>query len=96
MMISENIYEVVECAYSQDKHLLHEALALSCGHHICKNCVPDSNFNIKCLKCNSINTTNLSECKESQIVKFYMSHHLNDLTQTIKEKIENEIEILKC
>ena len=95
-MMSENIYEVVECAYSQDKHLLHEAVALSCGHYICKKCIPEANNKITCLKCKTINTNDLSTCKESQVVKYYMNNHLKDLTELIQDKISNEIEILKC
>ena len=94
-MISENIYEVVECAYSQDKHLLHEALALSCGHFICKKCVPSSHTNIKCFKCNTINKNDLKSSNESQIIKFYMSYHLKDLNHVIKEKIAKEVDIIK-
>jgi len=87
---------VVECAFGTDRHLLQNALGLSCGHYVCKRCIPANNNNqFKCLKCNETNQTNLSLSKESEMVKFYMEKNLAGLSKLVNEKIEIEAEILK-
>ena len=72
----DKVLSVVECAIGRDGHLLDTALALSCGHFVCKKCVPATNNNqFKCIKCNETNQTNLSLSKESEMVKFYIENN---------------------
>jgi hypothetical protein len=76
-------------------HLLDTALPLSCGHHVCKKCVPANNaYQFNCLKCNEVNKIDLSQCKEVLLVKIQMENNLKFLSQNINQKIEAEIELL--
>ena len=92
----DEILQVVECALGTDRHLLQNALPLSCGHFVCKKCIPaNSNFKFKCPKCNETNQYNLSSGKEPELVKFYMRKHLKSLSNLINQNIEIEMDILK-
>ena len=65
-MDMDEVLNVVECAISGDGHLLDIALPLSCGHFVCKKCIPEDDcYQLKCLKCNGTNQYDLSLCKES-------------------------------
>ena len=65
------LLKLAECSLAEDKHLIQIAIGLSCGHHICKKCIPlnSNNSQIKCLKCGKINKTDLSQCEEAEIIK---------------------------
>ena len=84
------------CSISKDEHLLDTALPLSCGHIVCQKCVPVNNaYQIKCFKCNEVIKTDLSQCKEVELVKIQMRHNLASLSKIINQKIESEAELLK-
>ena len=73
----DEILKVVECALGTDRHLLQNALGLSCGHYVCKKCIPaNNNYQFECSKCKKINQTNLSLCEEPELVKIIMQKHL--------------------
>ena len=83
----DEILQVVECALGTDKHLLHNSIGLSCGHFVCKKCIPaNNNFQFKCPKCNETNQNNLSLCKEPELIKFYMQKHLKKFIQSYQPK----------
>ena len=72
------------------------ALPLSCGHFVCKKCIPENNnYQFNCPKCNTTNQYDLSLGKEPELVKIFMQKHLKSLSNLINQKIEIEIEILK-
>ena len=92
----DEILQVVECALGTDKHLLQNALGLSCGHYVCKKCIPaNNNYQFKCPKCSETNKYDLSLGKEPELLKFYMRKHLKSLSKLINQNIEIEVEILK-
>ena len=66
-----NIIKLAECSLAENKHLIQIAIGLSCGHHICKKCIPQNSNNsqIKCLKCDKINQTDLRKCEAVEKVK---------------------------
>ena len=67
----DEFLQVVECALGTDKHLLQNALTLSCGHFVCKNCIPANNkYQFKCRKCNTTNQYDLSLGKEPELIKY--------------------------
>ena len=92
----ENVFKIAECALGRDGHILENAIALSCGHYICKKCIPTNNFyEFRCYKCNEVNRNNLSLCKESDIIKFFLEKHMVGLSKLINEKIEIELDVFK-
>lgn len=96
-MFSLEALELIQCAISHDKHIVMNPITLSCGHPICKDCIPfDDKFNlIKCLTCNEFNSHNLLNQKESKATKGLLKLHLNDLFEMIKERFTESIEQLK-
>lgn len=95
-MSSVDIFKSFECSIAKDGHLLQVALPLSCGHLVCKKCVPPNNaYQFKCLKCNEINKLDLSQCKEVELVKIQMENNLGYLSKIINEKIADEAEIMQ-
>lgn len=86
-----NILNLIQCSATDDKHILQTGIALSCGHHVCKKCIPQNNsYQIKCLKCNKTNQHNLSLSEESEITKYLIESNLAFLFKTTKENIEIE------
>jgi len=93
-MVSIDIVKLVECSMTGDSHYLECPLPLSCGHHVCKKCLPpNKNYQFRCIKCSCINQFDLNTCQESDIVAFHLQHYLPNLSKLINEKIEAEIEI---
>ena len=68
-----------ECSLAEDNHLIQVAISLSCGHHVCKKCIPvkSNNLQIKCLKCGKINNTDLSKCEEAEIIKELLESNID-------------------
>ena len=88
----EKVYKSVQCALGKNDHILREAISLSCGHYVCKKCIPSENhFAFKCLKCGEVNSTNLSKCKESNLIGLIIENHIDDILKTLQDKIDNEI-----
>ena len=83
----EKFYNLVQCALGNDGHILQCAIALNCGHFICKKCIPIHFVEFRCPKCNFLNSNNLSKNPESQIVDFHINTHIDKLSNIICEKI---------
>ena len=93
-MNDTDVIKLVQCALAQDGHLLKSAIALSCGHFICKKCFPTNKFfGFRCHKCNVVNQINLTQCKEAEIISYHMQKHAADLSKLIKDKMEIELDI---
>ena len=70
MKISNDKLKEFECATSVDKHFLERPVALSCGHNVCKNCIPKVNFtHIKCNICDKLTTKDIRNDEESVLSK---------------------------
>jgi len=92
----ENVLKVVQCSLAKDGHILECAIPLSCGHHICKKCLPaNNNYQFTCHKCGEINQMNLSLCKESEMATLLIQSNLVDLSTHVKNKLQIEIDALK-
>lgn len=109
-MISQDILQTLQCGLSNDDHILMQPVSLSCGHSVCKKCIP-LNFNYdgvetgcgtihneqinKCKLCGKQNTINLNQMNESQPVKQLLKLYLNDLFQMLEERFDESIKSLK-
>lgn len=88
-MFSSETLESVQCAISEDKHIVMCPLGLSCGHTICKKCIPqDQNTQILCIICNEINENNLARSKELSGIKSLIKQNLNALFSIVESKIK--------
>lgn len=95
-MISRNSLSLLQCALSIDKHIVIQPLALSCGHNICKSCLPlNGNFKFKCLICEKQNKTDLYMCKESQTTKYLLKENIGYLLNNIHERMRSTLSQIK-
>jgi hypothetical protein len=96
-MISDEDLLILECSKeSFFKHIVKHPLALSCGHIVCKDCLPLNEYIIiKCSKCGEFNENNLNKSKESPAAKRLIILSLENLFVFIREKLENELNKLK-
>lgn len=95
-MISSELVESLECALSNKLgHIAKNAITLSCGHSICKECIPDENYEIKCSHCNEINFNNLKLLKETIALKSLFKNSLNQLFNYLEEKFKTSLNDLK-
>jgi hypothetical protein len=96
-MLSSDTLESVQCAISKDKHIVLCPLGLSCGHTICKKCIPqDPNGQILCVICNEINENNLSRSKELSGIKSLIKQNLNALFAMVEDKMKISYDQFKC
>lgn len=95
-MIPEAVLEIVECALSRDNHIASSPMTLSCGHVICKNCIPtDGSRFLKCNLCNEINDFSLNSSKESFASRKIFFSYINELFDLVKERFKDSICKLK-
>ena len=94
----EDAKEMAKCAVkSREEHIAINALSLTCGHHICKKCIPNNNnYQFKCNRCQKTNKVNLSEANESLEYKFFIRTHFNDFANHFKRLLDEEIYELEC
>ena len=72
-------------------HIVKEPISLSCGHCICKQCVPDQ-VNIKCKICSEeTDKSKLEINKESGLVKRMIKDSLFGLFEELEKRATNEI-----
>jgi hypothetical protein len=92
--LSENALKLLECAISIDNHIVMESIPLSCGHCICKQCIPES-YSFNCKLCNKLNEIDLSNCKESFTTKCLFDTYLSDLFELLEERMKISVKKLK-
>ena len=82
-----------ECSLAEDNHLIQVAISLSCGHHVCKKCIPvkSNNLQIKCLKCGKINNTDLSKCEEVEIIKKLLEANIDTFFDSSGNSLNEEM-----
>lgn len=95
-MISDGTFVEFECAVSDDKHFIRQPIILpSCGHSICKHCLPtEANF-IKCKLCSEITNRDLSNDKEAISLKISFKRNLESLFHIIENRSKIQLDQLK-
>jgi hypothetical protein len=72
--------------------LLDKPISLSCGHCVCKKCIPISNNRInscvKCKICHVVNTYDLDIANISKSAQKLVSSKLNQTFSNIRQKFE--------
>ena len=81
------------CASSCD-HIIRDAIQLSCGHFICKRCLPElDHTHIDCKNCGSA-TISVTE-KDSDHIKEFLKLNLSSLFDELEKETVKEIEKFK-
>lgn len=92
----EKMLNLIECSIADDRHIVEKPICLSCGHFICKKCIPsNNNYEFKCIKCDKVNKTNLNLCEVSELVQYSIESNLATLLKTINGNIEEELNKFK-
>jgi hypothetical protein len=92
----ENIdYSDFYCALAEDQHFIEAPISLSCGHSICKDCIPAVDPSIVCKICNKQNIINLAVAEENLTINKLISLKLAELFQCINIRIRDSRESLK-
>ena len=88
------LFRELYCGLTND-HVVKEPITLSCGHYICKQCVPGQ-VNVKCNKC-SIETyiSNFQINTESAPIKGKNKSSLSGLFEELEKRTTNEINSFK-
>lgn len=99
MNLEDNLISILSCAVSSDNHFIEKPIPLSCGHAICKKCIPINDENnieqILCGICNKLNKSDLNVVEESLIIKNLVSLNLDKLFGMVKKRFEESLYELK-
>jgi hypothetical protein len=102
--MNESVLKSLECCRKKNfKHFAKDASSLSCGHLICKDCLPkNDDAIIKCGLCeenNEVKLDTLKRSKEPYPIKFLFNEHIksifNETTRRLKEALNQFKSILK-
>jgi transcription elongation factor Elf1 len=98
--MNENIIKSLECSYSNFiNHIAKNASILSCGHLICKECLPDNDkilINCKlCGKRNDISLESLRNMNEIYPISRLIELSLSELFNKTKENFGSALDSFK-
>lgn len=95
-MISSKIFESLECGLSTHlKHISINPIAISCGHTVCKQCIPKNvEENITCCHCNTSQKVPIDQ-NESLPTKSLFTVLIDKMFEYIEDKFKNSLENLK-
>ena len=99
-MLEDSMHHIFECAYPSDfKHTSKNPIGLSCGHFICKECIPnDNNAQIKCCRCDKVNQTPLDalkSCTDNEAAKVLFNKSMKQMFNYITNRFKDSFENLK-
>lgn len=97
-MLSQEVLESLECSFMVNgfKHISKNPLILSCGHSVCKSCIPnDSIEEIKCSRCDKINFNDLKVSNECLSQKVLLKVYINQLFAQIEDRFRIELRVLR-
>jgi hypothetical protein len=92
-MIPDKILKNCYCSLEDNTHFLNEPLVLPCGHTACKKCI-DTNDELKCNKCQTINKKDANFPKSStseDLIEMYVE----DLLLKVEERFKISFESFK-
>jgi hypothetical protein len=71
-----------------NNHIAIEPISLSCGHVICKECIPNEDGEFECKTCGQLNKHNLKIAKVNLPGKEYLKLSLGNLFEQLERKYE--------
>ena len=95
--LSENILNILQCAFSNDKHIVCEPISMPCGHSICRNCINNNLAQpFHCRFCGkSINTSSLVGFDESPAIDYIIEENIQKLYTLLEETFRKELNDFK-
>ena len=90
-----NIEKALGCAIANDAHFLEKPITLSCGHSVCKNCIPIIDTALVCHVFNEKNEFDLKKAKESFGMKTLLACNFEDIYKILHQRFSGSIERLK-
>jgi hypothetical protein len=98
--MNESFESGLECCNSKEfRHVAKNASSLSCGHSICKECLPNNDFvEITCGfcgDCNEVKLDALKKFKESYAFKSLLNSSLHGLFKNLEERLKVTLEQFK-
>lgn len=94
--MSSNIDQTVFCcALANDNHFIENPVTLSCGHSICKRCVPKKIEDLLCKICGEKNEIDLTKVKESIGMKKLLLLNLEQMLGIVRNRYNESINLLQ-
>jgi hypothetical protein len=87
--VLKQFVEMLRCALGDNDHIYREPISLSCGHCVCKKCIPEDDDEITCKVCGDKNKYDLNDSKVSAIAQFSIQSNIERLTCLTKQKLKN-------
>ena len=95
-MNSGKMIKELKCAISDDEHFLIKPKALTCGHSICQNCIPDGpDEAIKCKICDLISHQDLTQLQVSNEAQHAIKFNIGDIFQIFEKETSDLFNELK-
>jgi hypothetical protein len=92
-MASNLSYNCLRCAMADDEHILEKPITLSCGHSVCRECIPSDKM-LTCGICEIKNTFDLTEANESVVINMLLSMNFSELFQLISDRFNDSLKLL--
>jgi hypothetical protein len=95
MMEDEKLNEFY-CIFSEQKHFLIDPVTISCGHSICKKCLPRENTtSIRCKICKRLVSYDANRIKVSRGFKEVLKCFKNEIFTVIEKEMCSKLNDLK-
>ena len=96
-MISEEIMTELKCASLDHDHFVIKPITLpTCGHTICKTCIPkDANQGIKCKLCGFVTKQDLTEFKVSSAAQTLLKICIVDIFKLLERETSLKLNEIK-
>jgi hypothetical protein len=91
----EQLLNVTQCVIDADCHIVNDPIALSCGHCICRKCIPKSGIELWCSKCKEKNKYDLNEAKPCLTAQYCLNDKIEVLLDHAKTKYQTFSESFK-
>lgn len=91
--MNQELKNALTCAKSEDfRHIVDDPVTLSCGHFICKECLPFNNMiSLVCCKCEKTNEFNLDTLRNAipvEIAKIVVTNAYSELFLDLYNRYE--------
>jgi hypothetical protein len=91
----ESNYDYLRCALADDEHILEKSITLSCGHSVCRECIPSDEIPVTCGICQIENAFDLTKANESVVIKNLLSMKFSELFQLISDRYKDSLKSFK-